>query len=42
MKEKLQYRYRSTSLALKELNELGYTIDFNVDKNYIIKNLSII
>ena len=30
MKEKLQYRYKSTSLALKELNELGYTIDFNV------------
>ena len=35
MKEKLQYRYKSTSLALKELNELGYTIDFNVEKDKI-------
>lgn len=38
MKEKIQYRYKSASLALNELKKLGYTIDFNVEKERIIVN----
>ncbi|WP_282629723.1 hypothetical protein [Empedobacter sedimenti] len=35
MKEKIQYRYKSASLALAELKELGYTIDYNIEKDQI-------
>ena len=38
MKEKLQYRYKSVSVALKELKELGYTIDYNLEKERILVN----
>lgn len=32
MKEKIQYRYKATAEALNELKELGYTIDYNIEK----------
>ncbi|MBQ0147946.1 MAG: hypothetical protein KBS93_05770 [Flavobacteriaceae bacterium] len=35
MKEKLQYRYKSLSIALEELKELGYTNDYNIEKEQI-------
>ena len=35
MKEKIQYRYKATAEALKELKELGYTIDYNIEKEQI-------
>ena len=38
MKEKIQYRYKSASLALNELKDLGYTIDFNLEKERILVN----
>ena len=38
MKEKIQYRYKSASLTLNELKELGYTIDFNLEKERILVN----
>ena len=38
MKEKIQYRYKSASLALEELKELGYTIDYNIEKEQIKNN----
>ena len=38
MKEKIQYRYKSTSIALDELKELGYTIDYNLEKERILVN----
>ena len=40
MKEKIQYRYMSASLALAELKELGYTIDYNVEKEQIKRDTS--
>ena len=40
MKEKIQYRYMSASLALAELIELGYTIDYNVEKEQIKRDTS--
>ena len=39
-KEKIQYRYMSASLALAELKELGYTIDYNVEKEQIKRDTS--
>ena len=38
MKEKIQYRYKSTAEALNELQELGYTIDYNIEKEKIKAN----
>ncbi|MEG0696109.1 hypothetical protein [Algoriella sp.] len=38
MKEKIQYRYKSTAEALNELQELGYTIDYNIEKEQIKAN----
>ncbi|WP_413533247.1 hypothetical protein [Empedobacter brevis] len=38
MKEKIQYRYKSTLLALEDLEELGYIIDYNIEKNQIKTN----
>lgn len=35
MKEKIQYRYKATAEALNELKELGYTIDYNIEKEQI-------
>lgn len=35
MKEKIQYRYKSVSLALEELKKEGYTIDYNLEKDRI-------
>ena len=40
MKEKIQYRYKSTAEALNELQELGYTIDYNIEKEQIKANPS--
>lgn len=38
MKEKLQYKYKPTREALEELKTLGYTIDFNLEKERILVN----
>lgn len=38
MKPKRQYRYADTETALRELKELGYTVDFNVESEMIIKS----
>ena len=40
MKEKIQYRYKSTAEALNELQELGFTIDYNIEKEQIKANPS--
>lgn len=40
MKEKIQYRYKSTAEALDELQKLGYTIDYNIEKEQIKANPS--
>ncbi|MBS7333504.1 MAG: hypothetical protein KIG88_07930 [Weeksellaceae bacterium] len=38
MKEKIQYQYKSASIALEELKALGYTIDYNLEKDCIRVN----
>ena len=35
MKEKIQYRYKTTNEALDELKENGFTIDYNIEKNQL-------
>lgn len=36
--EKHMYHYATVSKALAELNEKGYTIDFNIEESRIINN----
>lgn len=38
MKEKIQYRYKTTSEALTELYQNGYTIDYNIEKEQLKQN----
>ncbi|MFV0154338.1 hypothetical protein OBK03_00970 [Empedobacter falsenii] len=35
MKEKIQYRYKTTNEALDELKENGFTIDYNIEKDQL-------
>lgn len=35
MKEKIQYRYKTTNEALTELNTNGFTIDYNIEKDQL-------
>ena len=36
--EKLMYHYTTVSKALEELNEKGFTVDFNIQESKIINN----
>lgn len=36
--EKRMYHYATVSKALEELNEKGFTVDFNIQENRIIDN----
>lgn len=36
--EKRMYHYATVSKALEELNEKGYTVDFNIQESKIINN----
>ncbi len=38
MKEKIQYRYKTTNEALTELTENGFTIDYNIEKEQLKQN----
>lgn len=38
MKEKMQYKYESVSVALDQLKQKGYTIDYNLEEQLIINN----
>ncbi|WP_068598760.1 hypothetical protein ACF3NR_11540 [Vaginella massiliensis] len=38
MKEKLQYRYAAPATALEELENQGFTIDYNVQRDEITNN----
>lgn len=38
MKEKLQYKYEAPAIALEQLKEKGFSVDYNINRQEIIDN----
>lgn len=38
MKEKLQYKYEAPAIALEQLNENGFSVDYNINRQEIINH----